>query len=164
MSCWGAGSLANTRASLTAMPFWPKRPLLPGIATPTAVPLPVHRPRSRCASRRRRSRSGDPDPSAPWCDDPADGAEVGTVGMFLVQTADDVRCNADEGAQCRHRTDGVFPPVPRGAEELGDLLEVIDEKPPRLLAEVVTLPARTECVGRQGFLSSCASGAWAMRP
>ena len=46
-----------------------------------------------------------PDPSAPGGDHPTDGAEVRAVDMLLVETADDVGRDTDEGAEGRRGLD-----------------------------------------------------------
>src|SRR5437899_624156 len=65
------------------------------------------------------------DAAAPRRDDAADRAEIGAVGVLLVEPADHVRRDADEGTQRRRRLDAVLASVPRAAEGEGDLLEAV---------------------------------------
>src|SRR5439155_8778810 len=88
-----------------------------------------------------------PDAAAPWRDGPADGTEVGPVDMLLVQPADDVGRDADERAQRRRALDAVLAPVPRGAEHLRDLLQIVHVELLRLFAEGLALLAGTEGLG-----------------
>src|SRR5438477_140962 len=72
------------------------------------------------------------DTAAPRRDHAADGAEVASIRMLLVETPDDVRSDANEGAQRGCRADAVLAAVPGAAEDKRDLLEVVDEELPRL--------------------------------
>ncbi len=56
------------------------------------------------------------------------------------------------------RLDAVLPPVPRGVEQVGDLLEVVHEEPPRVLAELLRLPASAQRVGGQHPLQLLGEG------
>ena len=76
------------------------------------------------------------DAAAPRRDHAADRAEVGAVGVLLIEPADDVGRDADEGAQRRRRLDAVLAAVPRGAEDDRDLPEIVDE-------EALALPRET---------------------
>ena len=104
------------------------------------------------------------DAAAPRRDDAADGAEVGAVGVLLVEPADDVRRDADERAQRRRRLDAVLAAVPRAAEDQRDLLEVVDEELLRLLVDVAGARVPPNTSAAKSFFSSCASGACATRP
>src|SRR5581483_9542012 len=89
------------------------------------------------------------DAAPPRRDDAADGAEVGAVGVLLVEAADDVRRDADERAQRRGAADAVLPPVPRAAEDLRDLLEVVDEELLRLFVHVAAASVEDAAFGEQ---------------
>src|SRR4051794_19701238 len=67
------------------------------------------------------------DAAAPRRQHPADGAEIAAVGVLLIETANHVRRDPDEGPQRRRRLDAVLAPVPGAAEHQRDLLEIIDE-------------------------------------
>src|SRR5690349_4793470 len=84
------------------------------------------------------------DPPAPRCDHAPDRAEVRPVGVLLIEAPDDVRRDADEGAQRRRRADAVLAPVPRAAEDERDLLEVVHEELLRLLVHVAGSAARED--------------------
>src|SRR5262245_36214513 len=57
------------------------------------------------------------DAAAPRRDDAADGAEVGAVGVLLIEAADHVGRDTDEGAQRRRAADRVLAAVPRAVED-----------------------------------------------
>src|SRR3954465_13118362 len=68
------------------------------------------------------------DAASPRSDHPADGAEVGAVGVLLIQPASDVWSDADERPQRGRRLDAVLAAVPGAVEDERDLLEVVDEE------------------------------------
>src|SRR6185503_13254173 len=74
------------------------------------------------------------------------------VRVFLVQAPDDVGGDADKGTQLRRALDAVLAPVPRRAEHLRDLLQVVDEELLGLLAERFPLAPRAERLGREQLL------------
>src|ERR1700736_4137490 len=84
------------------------------------------------------------DAAAPRRDHAADGAEVGTIGVLLVETADDVRGDAHERAKRSRGLDAVLAPAPRRVEDERDLLEVIDEELLGVLVEIGGLAAGPE--------------------
>ena len=95
----------------------------------------------------------------------ADGAEVGAVGVLLIEPPDDVGRDADERAQRRRRLDAVLAAVPRAAEHQRDLLEVVDEELLRVFVRSrPILRAAERRPAANSFFSSCASGACATRP
>src|SRR5450631_2959993 len=76
------------------------------------------------------------DAAAPRRDRPADGPEVGAIGVLLIEPLNDVRSHANEGAKCGRGLDAVLASVPGGAKDDGDLLEVVDEEFSRLFVHV----------------------------
>src|SRR5436190_1807807 len=105
--------------------------------------------RLRVLPRPLRLEARIPDATAPRSDDAADGAEVGAVRMLLVQPANDVGGDTDEGAQRRCALDAVLAAVPGGPEYLRDLLEIVHVELPRLFAELVSLAPRPERLARE---------------
>ena len=154
VSCWGAGSPAKQGHRHHGDALFSA--LTPFLTTPFASDCRSFRilqrqpqflrQRLRCRLRVLPGALGfEPqiaDPAAPRRDDAADGAEVGPIGVLLIQPPNDVRRDADEGAERGGALDAVLPAVPGRAEHLRDLLEVVDVELPRLLAELLALPAR----------------------
>src|SRR5439155_23871578 len=92
------------------------------------------------------------DAAAPRRDDAADRAEVGAVRVLLVEAANHVGRDADEGAQRGGAADAVLAPVPRAAEDDRDLLEIVHEESLRLLVDVARSPAGEDAVFREQLL------------
>src|SRR5829696_4661289 len=92
------------------------------------------------------------DAAAPRRDGAADGAEVGAIGVLLVEPLDDVRRDTDEGPERRRALDAVLPTVPGRAEDLRHLLQVIHVELLRFLAERLALLARPERIGGEQLL------------
>src|SRR5690606_9442512 len=84
------------------------------------------------------------DTTSPRGNDPTDRPEVRTVGMLLVEVANDVRRDADEGTKCRCRLDAVLPAVPGSPEHHRHLLEVVHIEAPGIVAELGATPTGTE--------------------
>src|SRR4029077_300105 len=55
------------------------------------------------------------DAAAPRRDDAADGAEVGSIGVLLIEAPDHLGRDADERPQRRRRADAVLAAVPGAA-------------------------------------------------
>src|SRR5262249_52456426 len=89
------------------------------------------------------------DAAAPRRDDAADRPEIAAVRVLLVETADDVGRDANEGAQRRRAADRVLAAVPRAAEDERDLLEVIDEKLLRFLVHLAPAAGEDAPFGKQ---------------
>src|SRR5690606_10730318 len=89
------------------------------------------------------------DAAAPGCDDAADGAKVGALGVLLIEATDDVGRHADERAQRGRRTDAVLAPVPRTVEDEGNLLEVVDEEFLGFLVRIGRPAAAEDVSGKQ---------------
>src|SRR5262245_25244672 len=72
--------------------------------------------------------------------------------MLLVETADDVGRDANEGAQRRGAADAVLASVPRAAEDQRDLFEVVDEELLRFFVHVARTPAGEHAALGKQFL------------
>src|SRR5262252_4733699 len=83
-----------------------------------------------------------PDAPTPRCDHAANRAEIGSIGVLLVEAADDVGRDADERAQRSRRADAVLAAIPGAAEDERDLLEVVHEELLRLFVDVARPPVR----------------------
>src|SRR4029077_17378479 len=59
-----------------------------------------------------------------------------SVGVLLIEPADDVRRNLDERPQRRRRLDAVLAAVPPPTEDQRDLLEVVHEELPDFFMEI----------------------------
>src|SRR5262245_37585319 len=68
------------------------------------------------------------DPSSPRRDRSADRAEVGAIGVLLIEPPNHVGRHPDERSEGGRRLDAVFASVPRATEHQGDLFEEIHEK------------------------------------
>ena len=131
VSCWGAGSPAKPLGIariwrcpflfLDCRPLWvlQRQPQLLGQRVNRgSLPLPGpfgFKPEIA-------------DATAPGGNDPADGAKVGPIGVLLIEPLHHVWRDADECAQGRCALDAVLAAVPRSAEHLGSLLQVVHEE------------------------------------
>ena len=130
------------------------RPQLPpDTAAPASTPWRANRRSFRCASRRLRSRSAGRRCGGPTarCTRPM-ARKSRAVGVLLIEPADDVGRDADEGAQRRRRSDAVLAAVPGAAEHQRDLLEVVDEELLRLLVRVARARRRPNASAREQLL------------
>src|SRR5262245_31616190 len=143
VSCWGAGSLAKTRRGHheSDAPFF--------FVLDRGAFRVLKRQAQLLRQRIHRRPAALPGPfrlepqvtdaAAPRRNHAADRAEVGAIGVLLIEPAHDVGRDLDERPQRRRALDAVLPAVPRGAEHLRDLLQIVDEELPRFLAERIAL-------------------------
>src|SRR5205823_9831676 len=97
------------------------------------------------------------DPAPPGRDDAADRAEIGALGVLLIEAAHDVGGHPDERAQGRRRLDAVLAAVPGAAEDERDLLEVVDEELLRLFVHIARAPS-AEDLGAEQLLQLLREG------
>src|SRR5580765_1076548 len=91
------------------------------------------------------------DAAAPGGDDAADHTEVAAIGVLLIEPADHIGRDPDEGAERRGAANAVLAAVPGAAEDERNLLEVVDEELLRLFVHV-RRSAAEDAVGREQLL------------
>src|SRR6266705_2963167 len=92
------------------------------------------------------------DAATPRRNDPTDRTEITAIGVLLVQTPDHVGRDADERPERRRTPDAVLAPVPCGAEDQCDLLEIVHEELLRFFVNVGRAPSAEYAVlGEQLF-------------
>ena len=112
----------------------------------------MNRPSFRFVSTHRPSQNASHQFYGPRGNHAADGPEIRTIGVFLVEASDDVGCDSNERSKRRCRSDAVLAAVPGTAEDQGDLLEIVHEKLLRILVEVSGFSRPTESIRRKELL------------
>src|SRR5262245_56856733 len=86
------------------------------------------------------------DAAPPRRNDSADCTKIASLGMVLVESADDVGRHPDERAQRGCGLDAVLAAIPRRAEHDRHLLEVVHEELSGVFAKIRGFPGSSECV------------------